>query len=718
MNDVREAIAKDQHHLPLSAAAALPTLILAGGGRTKTGGNGPDRITGSKSDDLLRGLAGNDTLQGLGGADTLDGGKGADVMQGGAGNDLYLVDHAKDRIVEKAKAGRDVVRSSIDFTLGSGVEELQLIGGKRIDGVGNDLANTITGNRVANMLSGAGGNDRLNGGGGNDTLDGGRGRDKLFGGNGNDTFLVKGANHLQAGEEYVGGAGLDRLDGRVEKAAVVLAADIRFVSVESIVGFSGGLVLSAGQLAAFTKSVEIDGEITIRGQTDLDLSGRRFEARAVNLSDSNDRLVIEAGYAGYEGGGYERVLGFYGSIHAGAGNDTISLIGGDTASAYYGYQAPSPDVFGEAGDDILSGAISRDRLYGGDGNDQLFGGSLVDHLYGGAGRDSLYGGSGDDTVVIETLDELETGEILDGGTGIDVIRYSGKDKFDLRSLDMTGFEGLVGFSGGLILAQSNLPQIVKVLKAYGGVELAEGGTFDLSMVSLFDTAGFTLSDADTTLVLAIGGYDSYGTGYGYGEAGYYDRNPGWDTGWIRGGAGNDHISLSAQSDRYGAAIEIFGNDGDDTLFGSLISSDSLFGGAGNDVLDAKGFDGGGYSTTAGDLLEGGAGDDLFIGGSGSDVFVFGLDARGFADRITDFGGLLADGATTPPEDHDYIRVEGGIGTTAYIGDTAFTAIGTTEIRHAGSGLLEVDHDGDGISDFTIAITGMDSGDRLTQDHFI
>ena len=49
------------------------------------------------------------------------------------------------------------------FTLDDNVENLILKGSSDIDGVGNDLANTIRGNSGANTLTGNGGNDNLSG---------------------------------------------------------------------------------------------------------------------------------------------------------------------------------------------------------------------------------------------------------------------------------------------------------------------------------------------------------------------------------------------------------------------------------------------------------------------------------------------------------------------------------------------------------------------------
>jgi len=162
---------------------------------------GNDTLNGAAGNDTLSGGTGNDVLNGDFGSDILDGGTGNDTMIGGLGNDTYIVQDAGD-IVQESSAipllgGIDLVRSSIDFTLGNFVENLTLEG-TATNGTGNTLDNIVIGNNAANILEGLAGNDRLlgnngddvlRGGAGNDTLDGGRGKDIMTGGDGADRFL-------------------------------------------------------------------------------------------------------------------------------------------------------------------------------------------------------------------------------------------------------------------------------------------------------------------------------------------------------------------------------------------------------------------------------------------------------------------------------------------------------------------------------------------------
>ena len=89
---------------------------------------------------------------------------------------------------------------------------------------------------------------------------------------------------------------------------------------------------------------------------------------------------------------------FTGSIivHAGSGNDNVSIDSAITRDTF---------IFGEAGNDTLSGGGGSDVIVGGDGNDKISGNNGRDLLFGSNGSDSLSGGNDDD--------------ILDGGTTAD-----------------------------------------------------------------------------------------------------------------------------------------------------------------------------------------------------------------------------------------------------------------------------------------------------------
>ncbi|MFM6225068.1 MAG: calcium-binding protein, partial [Dolichospermum sp.] len=82
------------------------------------GTNGPDYLEGTPDNDIIHAFSGNDTLIG---------GLGADTLYGGDHSDTYYVDNAGDVVTEyynDALGGVDTVFSSVNFTLGFGLENL------------------------------------------------------------------------------------------------------------------------------------------------------------------------------------------------------------------------------------------------------------------------------------------------------------------------------------------------------------------------------------------------------------------------------------------------------------------------------------------------------------------------------------------------------------------------------------------------------------------
>lgn len=106
------------------------------------------------------------------------------------------------------------------------------------------------------------------------------------------------------------------------------------------------------------------------------------------------------------------------TIYAGDGNDT--LLGGPGADILAG-DGDNDAIEGGSGGDTIAGGSGDDVVEGGAGNDIIDGNGGNDVLSGGAGRDTVNGGSGDDHVIVYDLCELESGEILNGGSGTDTL---------------------------------------------------------------------------------------------------------------------------------------------------------------------------------------------------------------------------------------------------------------------------------------------------------
>ncbi|MCW5735037.1 MAG: calcium-binding protein [Enhydrobacter sp.] len=124
-------------------------------------------LTGSSAIDAQGNEAAN-TLTGNNANNSLDGGTGADTMIGGGGDDTYTVDEAGDRVIEAPGEGNDTVRSSINYVLGVGTENLELRGSGKLSGTGNEMRNNITGNSANNVIRGGYDGDLLTGNAGAD----------------------------------------------------------------------------------------------------------------------------------------------------------------------------------------------------------------------------------------------------------------------------------------------------------------------------------------------------------------------------------------------------------------------------------------------------------------------------------------------------------------------------------------------------------------------
>jgi Ca2+-binding RTX toxin-like protein len=242
-----------------------------------------------------------------------------------------------------------------------------------------------------------------------------------------------------------------------------------------------------------------------------------------------------------------------------AGDDTITL---DEANG----ALPAAQLFGGAGNDVLTGGSGNDQLFGQDGNDTLLGKGGDDRLFGGAGNDVLTGGAGNDQVFGEAGNDLM---IWNPGDGSDI--FEGGDGND--TAEVNGGNGAETFT-----------------------ITADGGRVRFDRVS---PGPFSI-DIGTTenLVLNANGGDDVITA-GHGLAGLINLT-------LDGGAGNDTITGGDGNDL------LIGGDGADQLFGGN-GDDTLNGGDGDDLLNGGNGD---------DTVVGGKGTDTAFLGNGNDTFIW------------------------------------------------------------------------------------------------
>ncbi len=276
------------------------------------------------------------------------------------------------------------------------------------------------------------------------------------------------------------------------------------------------------------------------------------------------------------GGGTDKLVGIE-NVYGSAFNDTLTG------------NAEANMLVGDAGNDVVSGGKGDDTMWGDAGADTLDGGDGDDYMVGGAGDDIIKGGAGVDWSSYEnatagvTVDLNKTTAQNTGGAGTDTITgvellYGSKfDDIltgDAKDNYLWGTEGndkLYGGAGDDHLSGGN------------GVNIIDGGEG-------FDTVDYAFSDVGVTINLSGA------------PAPQIPIPDGVDTiisvEAAMGSAYNDYI-VGNDAENY-----LFGDAGDDVIFG-INGNDTLDGGDGNDILR-------GSFRKPGDMLLGGAGDDLAI----------------------------------------------------------------------------------------------------------
>src|SRR3954447_25523498 len=107
------------------------------------------------------------------------------------------------------------------------------------------------------------------------------------------------------------------------------------------------------------------------------------------------------------------------NLFGGAGNDVLT--GGSGGDQLFG-QTGNDTLLGKGGTDLLFGGTENDTLLGKGGTDLLFGGTENDTLTGGDGDDQAFGQGGNDRMIWNPGDDTDLNE---GGTETDTVEVSG-----------------------------------------------------------------------------------------------------------------------------------------------------------------------------------------------------------------------------------------------------------------------------------------------------
>ncbi|MDX9676544.1 M10 family metallopeptidase C-terminal domain-containing protein [Pseudomonas zeae] len=548
-----------------------------------------ENAIGSAFDDVLTGNALNNVLTGGAGSDTLDGGAGSDTLIGGTGDDIYIVDSRADTVIEATDEGRDVIRSSVSYTLSANIEDGVLLGDANINFGGNALDNTLTGNT------------------GNNILDGMTGADTMAGGAGNDTY-------------YVDNAG----DVIVENGTSVNEIDTVFASLDWTLG----------------NNLE---NLVLRGEDDLNGTGNALN-NILTGNTGNNTLNGGAGNDTLDGGaGTDTLIG-------GAGDDTYiidSLTDTIIESAGEGRDAVRTFVSYTLADNIEDGVLlgtSGLSLTGNAQNNTLTGNAGNNTLDGGAGADTLIGGDGNDLYLVDNVQDVVI-EANSANSGIDTVQstVSWAMSANLENLTLLGSANLNGTGN----AQNN------TLTGNAGNNILDGGAgIDTLSGGAGDDVYVVDRRSDTVIELAGEGHDVIRSSVSYtlsanvedgvllgtanlnfggnalsntltGNAGdnVLDGLGGTDT--LIGGAGDDIYYINGQDDtvieaagegrdviRSSVSYTLSANVEDGVLLGT--AGLSLTGNAQNNTLTGN---------AGNNILDGGAGADTLIGGDGNDLYL-------------------------------------------------------------------------------------------------
>ncbi len=377
----------------------------------------------------------------------------------------------------------------------------------------------------------------------------------------------------------------------------------------------------------------------------LSVFGDNLDNSIVASRDAAGNILINGGAVTITGGHPTVANTATIQVFGGGGNDTITLDESNGA-------LPAAQLFGEKGNDTLTGGSGNDQLFGGAGNDTLLGKGGNDFLFGGSGDDTLTGGDGDDQMFGQAGNDRmiwnpgDDSDLMEGGDGTDTAVVNGGN----------------GAENFTITPNGTRVRFDRVDPAPFFLDIGTTENLVLNMNGGDDT--FTASNGLATLIQLT----------------------------VDGGAGNDTIT---------------GGDGNDMLIGGD-GNDVITGGRGNDTAQlGTGDDAFVWNPGDGsDVVEGGAGTDTLAFNGANIAENISISANGTRTRLfRDIGTVTMD---LNGVEHIQLTALGGADIIT-VGDLTGTGVNQVDIDLSATPRSD---QGDGAAD-SVTVNGTGGNDTIT-----
>ncbi|MCA8884705.1 MAG: hypothetical protein KDA50_13305 [Rhodobacteraceae bacterium] len=522
------------------------------------------------------------TNEATGGTDTVFTGDGSDIVIGGAAGDM--IDAGTD-------AGGD---TGMDLVLGDSGEILFTTAG-----VITFMQTTAPSIGGSDVITTGGNRDRVLGGAAGDRIDLGSGHDVAHGDNGQITFTLGADDLIETTDNDIGGADIiygragddliiggtddDRIDGGSERD-LIIGDNADLDRVFGDVTSPRFKALSGTSIYDISGSAPgIAGEVMVTGSVYDDPDGTPDWAEFdITFEDNTDTTTA----------------GFYGDDYIAGGTDNDMIFGQLGDDVIQG-DGRIEDVFDPA-DSLPDVGFARDAAglidqsvfqasfsTAGDGDDYIEGNGGADLIFGNLGQDDIIGGSSDLFSLTNRNQRPDGQDVIFGGSG-DLIE---RNNFGVPNAAFTDEASLASDihardADAILGDNGNIYRLV-------GINSVGGSSYLSFAYDIYDPALKIVPRAMDLLDYTAGGAE---------------------------------VNVTSAALDIGAADEIHGESGDDTIYAML----------GNDVVFGEAQD---------DDIMGGTGNDWISGGTGIDG-VLGDDGRLFTARNGTAEALYGLAATT------------------------------------------------------------------------